>query len=100
MFDQPKQLLALPISISRIWVNGQYYNKGFWQGAYVFDVSLKHGFTLEGNITHQNVAGQLEGGFEVRRILYIENVLYTISCKNMKMNSLEDLSEIKEVELA
>jgi len=32
-------------------------------------------------------------------VLYIENALYTISDKKIKMNSLEDLTEIKEIQL-
>lgn len=31
--------------------------------------------------------------------LYIENALYTVSDKKIKMNSLEDLTEIKEIQL-
>jgi inhibitor of cysteine peptidase len=101
LFDKSKQLLALPVSISWIWVNGEkeYYSKGFWQGAYVFNISLEQGFTLKGNITHQNGADQFESGLQVKRILYIDNVLYTISDKKIKMNSLENLNEINEVEL-
>jgi inhibitor of cysteine peptidase len=101
LFDKPKQLLALPVSTSWIWVNGEkeYYSKGFWQGAYVFNVSLEQGFTLKGNITHQNGADQFESGLQVKRILYIDNVLYTISDKKIKINSLENLDEIKKVVL-
>ncbi len=99
LFDKPKQLLALPVSTSRVWVDGRPYIEGFWQGAIIFDVSLEHGFTLRGNITHQNSADQLESGFEVKRILYIENVLYTISDKKIKMNHLETLQEINELEI-
>ncbi|MDH5391404.1 MAG: beta-propeller domain-containing protein, partial [Candidatus Bathyarchaeota archaeon] len=94
-------LLALPVSISWIWVNGEkeYYSKGFWQGAYVFNISLEQGFRLKGNITHQNHADQFESGLQVKRILYIDNVLYTISDKKIKMNNLENLNEINEIEL-
>jgi inhibitor of cysteine peptidase len=99
LFDKSKQLLALPVSISWIVKGDEYYTKGFWQGAYVFNISLEQGFTLKGNITHQNGADQFESDLEVKRILYIENVLYTISDKKIKMNNLENLGEINEVEL-
>jgi hypothetical protein len=87
LFDKPKQLLALPVSIS------------MHACAYVFNISLEQGFRLKGNITHQNHADQFESGLQVKRILYIDNVLYTISDKKIKMNSLENLGEINEVEL-
>ncbi|MFQ5836690.1 MAG: hypothetical protein ACE5HG_02440 [Candidatus Bathyarchaeia archaeon] len=35
----------------------------------------------------------------MKRSLYIDNVLYTISDKKIKMNSLEDLEQINEIEL-
>jgi len=35
----------------------------------------------------------------VKRTLYIENVLYTISDGNIKMTHLESLAEIMQIEL-
>jgi len=101
LFDKPKQLLALPVSTNWIWMNGEkeYYHKGFWQGAYVFNISLEQGFKLKGNITHQNGADQFESSLQVKRILYIDNVLYTLSEKKIEINSLDNLSEIKEIVL-
>jgi len=97
LFDRSKQLLALPVSISWFDVISNEY-KGFWQGAYVFNLSLEQGFVLKGNITHQSDA-QFESNIEVKRILYIENVLYTVSDEKIKMNELEDLSFINEIDL-
>ena len=100
LFDKPKQLLALPVSINSFLIRDEYYAKGFWQGAYIFDVSLDLGFTLEGNVTHQNFTDQFESGLEVKRILYIDNVLYTISEKKVKMNDLESLEPLNEIKLS
>ncbi len=100
LFDKTKQLLALPVSINWFAIRDEYYTKGFWQGAYVFDISLDLGFTLEGNVTHQNVADQFESGLEVKRLLYIDNVLYTISEKKVKLNDLESLEPLNEIELS
>jgi len=97
LFDKTKQLLALPVSVN-------YYQTlvpgTFWQGAYIFDVSLDQGFTLEGNITHRNLLDQFDGGLEVRRMLYIANVLYTISDKLVKMNDMDSLDFIDQVKLS
>jgi len=38
--------------------------------------------------------------YEVKRALYIENILYTISDKIVMMNNLEDLDEINVIELS
>jgi len=98
LFDKSKQLLALPVSTSMFWMREE--NRGYWQGAYIFDISLEQGFTLEGEITHQNVADQFEYGLEVKRILYIDNVLYTISDNKVKMNDLESLEPLNEINLS
>lgn len=94
LFDKSKQLLVLPVSL-----NG-YYAKHYWQGAYVFNITLSDGFVLKGNVTHQesDVNGW-DSNYLVKRVLYIENTLYTVSNKKIKMNNLENLQEINEVKL-
>jgi uncharacterized secreted protein with C-terminal beta-propeller domain len=113
LFDKSKQLLVLPILLAEIdedkypegvppFIHGDFV----WQGAYVFDISLENGLVLRGRITHfeNNVdflksSYRFSSAYSVKRALYIENVLYTISDKKVKMNSLEDLTEINEIEL-
>jgi uncharacterized secreted protein with C-terminal beta-propeller domain len=102
LFDKSKQLLALPISINEAtWLDDTYYNKGYWQGEYVFKTSLTNGFELKGNVTHQETnVEQWNSSYWVKRALYIDDVLYTVSDKMVKMNSLVDLSLLKEVLLS
>jgi len=102
LFDKSKQLLAFPVSINRIEVEGdQYYAKGFWQGAYVFDISLSNGFVLKGKVTHLEYDADLwDSRYSVRRELYIDNVFYTVSDMKVKMNSLEDFKLIGDITLS
>lgn len=97
LFDKAKQLLAIPVSTTiYAWINGTYGKS--WQGEYVFNIDLTSGFTLRGNITHQDNSGQqYDGSYWIKRALYIDDVLYTVSDKMVKMNSLIDLSLLKEV---
>jgi len=99
--DKSKQLLVLPVSINWIEIiGGGYYYKGSWQGAYVFNITLSGGFVLRGNVTHrENDANQWDSGYWVKRALYIDDVLYTVSEKKIKANDLEDLAFIKEIGL-
>jgi uncharacterized secreted protein with C-terminal beta-propeller domain len=93
LFDKSKDLLAIPVSI---YYNGDKYWQ--WQGLYVFNITLSRGIVLRGNITHQEDGGiYWDSTYWVKRALYIENALYTVSDKKIKMNSLEDLTEIKEI---
>ena len=101
LFDGSKQLLALPVSIWWTHVeNNTYYVENCWQGAYVFDVSLEQGFTLRGSITHANTTDPYDFGFEVKRILYIGRVLYTVSDKTIQMHDLDTLEFVNELKLS
>ncbi len=57
------------------------------------------GFVLRGNITHEedNVNGWYNSQW-VKRAVHIEDILYTVSDK-IKMNSLQGLTLLKEIEL-
>ena len=139
LFSQSKNLLALPVSSPNNY--GQYY--GYWQGAYVFNVSLDQGIVLKGTIEHPapNTApaggqmmiyggsGSASGGASggggiisapstmptngpmipapasgqqygyVQRILYIDDVLYTVSDSLVKLNDINSLAELKAINL-
>jgi len=113
LFDRARNLLVMPILEARVDVS-EYpegvpswaYGEPVWQGAYVFNVSLDQGIQIKGRITHTENLGDTEkdyyyfySPFAVERSLYIDDVLYTISETKIKMNSLENLDYINEVQL-
>ena len=107
LFDKSKNLLVIPIQVSEI--DETKYPEGVpsyvsgtpvWQGAYVFNITLTDGLVLRGSITHlENGINIGDDSLWVNRALYIENVLYTVSNKKIKMNNLEDLALLNEIEL-
>jgi len=113
LFDKSKNLMVIPVMEAKVDVTKYSeaelvwaYGEPVWQGAYVFHVSPDTGIGLDGRITHIENLGDLEQGyyyyyspFSVERSLYIGDVLYTISQAKIKMNSLENLDYINEVEL-
>jgi len=113
LFDKSRNLLVMPILVAEVDVS-EYpegvpswaYGEPVWQGAYVFDISLDEGLQVKGTITHIENFADVEQGyyyfyspFSVQRSLYIDDVLYTVSEAKIKMNSLENLDYINEVEL-
>jgi len=106
LFDKQKALLVIPISKTNYGVvdpSGRELDMqgGFWQGAYVFKLTLT-GFELKGGITHQeNTSQQYYSDYNqnVNRALYIGNTLYTVSNAKVKFNSLDTLALIAEVNL-
>ena len=113
LFDREKNLLVIPVSLAEInitYYENQYttvpdwaYGDIVWKGAYVFNVDLTDGIVLKGRITHTNETideiNYYNYPYQIRRSLYIDNVLYTISGKMIKMNDLDDLSEINRIDL-
>ncbi len=87
LFDKSKDLLVIPVIT--------YYE----QGAYVFNITIQDGIGLRGRITHDDLGYYYYWGpYYVKRALYIDNVLYTISDKKVMMHNLETLVEIKQIE--
>ncbi len=106
LFDRSRNLLVFPVMVAEIdetkypgEVPPNAHGDPVWQGTYVFDISLEEGFVLKGGVTHLEDDTDLwASNCWVKRSLYINNALYTISDKKIKINSLENLAEINEVE--
>ena len=122
LYDKEKNLLVIPIQLAEIseeqkqayenseqqkW--GPLYGEFTFQGAYVYNLSLENGFELQGRITHLDAENDSlkksgyyynGGGTEIKRSLFIGEVLYTISNNKILVNSLSDLSLIKELVMA
>ena len=113
LFDKDKNLLAFPVRVMVVEGNHttpdgtmpQYGNFAF-QGAYVYNLDLTGGFSLKGKITHLSEEDYLKAGNywydsdkNVARILYIDDDLYTLSNSYIVANRLDDLQEIKRLEI-
>jgi len=113
LFDRSRNLLVIPVLVAEIdeekypdGIPPNAYGDYVWQGAHVFNISMDEGLALRGRITHlENDDEVMKSGYyfsspySVKRSLYIDDVLYTISDKKIKMNNLENLGAINEVEL-
>jgi len=95
LFSKEKNLLSFPVQ----------YNRGvndYYQGASVYKVDLKTGFTLRGNITHGDIKAvkndsNLKWQSQIDRELYIGDNLYTISNLAIKANNLQTLNEVSQL---
>ncbi|VVB60249.1 Beta propeller domain protein [uncultured archaeon] len=121
LFDREKELLIIPVSLYEISQeikdryaasNGTEELSGefTFQGAYVYRLSLENGFEYKGRITHQTVEEIQQqtndyywywgsSSTDITRTLFIGDVIYTISDSMVKMNNLEDLSDIASIDL-
>jgi inhibitor of cysteine peptidase len=107
LFDRSKGVLSIPVSIypnygePMPFEDGRYVEPKVWRGFYVFAVDPEDGFTLKGEIEHSDDAGNYYiYGSAGSRSLYIGDVLYTVTLNNViKMNDLQTLEEINELEI-
>ncbi len=103
LFDKNKNLLVIPIR--EVKEENRYdrnLGQRVWQGAYVFNVTT-NGFKLRGTVTHVDYYEEeyyyWNSPYAVRRALYMDDVLYTISARKILMNDLEDISMVNSIDL-
>ncbi len=104
LFDRKRNLLVIPVRE----VTGRfrdpkygYYRNSLTQGAYVFGID-PNGISLRGKVIHEEDASDRwywNSPDAVRRSLYMDDVLYTVSAKTLKMNEIDGLDEIDEISL-
>jgi uncharacterized secreted protein with C-terminal beta-propeller domain len=119
LFDKSKKLLVIPVNLAEIdktvvAPGPSAYGTMVWQGVYVFRLTVNEGFVLEGTVTqiekrtivtangnviHDTDDIWLNSNYWINRALYIGNTLYTVSNAQVKLNSLDTLAFIAEVNL-
>jgi inhibitor of cysteine peptidase len=108
LFDKSQDLLVIPVLEAKVdqsqyppgQVPASAYGQPVWQGAYVFNITLNNGLVLKGKISHiENGIDLWNNDYQVQRSLYIENVLYTVSNAEVKLNNLETLAFITEIKV-
>ncbi len=106
LFDKERELLVLPIreivDTSSFDPRRGYVRQRYWQGAYVFTLN-EDGFEERGKISHaSNEYGDhywYSSPSAVRRSLYMDDTLYTVSQTEIHAHDLDDLEKISEVDL-
>lgn len=104
LFSRERNLLAFPVTVMQASKGTSNvmpeYGRFEFQGAYVYQVDLKHGFQLKTRISHLTDEDYQKAGHywynsnrNVERILYINNGLYTLSKGRVRVH---DLSTFKE----
>ncbi|MBI5332147.1 MAG: beta-propeller domain-containing protein [Candidatus Aenigmarchaeota archaeon] len=99
LFSREKNLMVMPVIVYE--KDGRDWPEFSWQGVYVFNIN-ENGFELKGKITHDTrVKNETywygDYQYQIRRSLYMNDILYTISMKAVRANSLTDLSEINNI---
>ncbi|WP_102275414.1 beta-propeller domain-containing protein [Cytobacillus massiliigabonensis] len=83
LFDKKKNIFSFPITV---YENGKAKNEMDWnstftfQGAYVYNIDLKKGFSLKAKMTHHNQNSIYEEWENsIQRVLYIGDAFYALS---------------------
>jgi hypothetical protein len=114
LFNKDKGLLAFPVTLMKVPKQNDAaagksnpipaYGQFAYQGAYIYNLDLIHGFTLKGTLTHLTPEQQRNAGgnwynsdSNISRILYIGSTLYTLSNSEIKANDLNTLQPISSL---
>jgi uncharacterized secreted protein with C-terminal beta-propeller domain len=108
LFNRERELLVIPITLAEIKgekTRDNQHGDFVFQGAFVYNINLEDGFDLRGRVTHydddevfKKSGFYFRGDAAIRRSLYIEDVLYTLSNTRLQLNDLDDLDRLKVLE--
>ncbi|MDO8649295.1 MAG: beta-propeller domain-containing protein [Candidatus Peregrinibacteria bacterium] len=106
LFEKDRDLLAFPITVAEIPASqktgndGSAYGSPVFQGAYVYELTLKDGFQKKGEITHYDEENNLKSGDvslgygrDIERIVRVGDSLLTISQGAVASHSEETVTE-------
>ncbi len=96
LFSKEKNILSFPIYASNYDKN-TYKHTFETQAAFVFSIDEDYKFNLRGNISHLDSEDDYMD--HIRRILYIDDSLYTISDNMIKISDFDTLENIKDLQL-
>lgn len=112
LFSKEKNLLAFPVTVMETSNNSNIssmpeYGKFTFQGAYVYNIDLEKGMTLKGKISHITDEDYMKSGDywynesnkNVQRVLYIGDVLYTISNNKLMANDIKSINKLGEIQI-
>ncbi len=108
LFDREKELFVIPVSeVKRDEDTDDIVDS--LQGAYIYNLNTENGFEYRGKISHEDnekssnryrYYDYYSSFSQIKRSLFIEDTLYTISDSMIKINDLRDLSELKTIDLS
>ena len=92
LFDKRNGILSIPIEESTRINTSSGTEYEYWYGFYVFKLDTENGFDLMDTIKHYDNPDEINTYLQPRSF-YIDDVLYTVSSKAIKMNDLGNLSD-------
>jgi len=100
LFDKKKKLFAFPINVYQSVEGDNFDSKFEFQGAYIYNIDLKDGFTLKSKISHMKGKTLYEEWEnEIQRLLYVDNTLYVLSNSKISAHSLKNYELVGELSL-
>ena len=108
LFSKDKNLLAFPVKVCEVTDKNRKawtYGDMTFSGAYVYELTLENGFNLKAKLTNLTESDWKKIGYyyygekEIDRLLYIDDVLYTISDYGYGAYSLENFNKLGELKI-
>jgi inhibitor of cysteine peptidase len=111
LFDRKRELLAFPVSEAKVegdmvdpYAGIPNYGRIIFDGVYVYKLNLDEGFALKGKVTHYTTEDYLKSGLyqisygkQIRRMLFINDVLYGVSDSGVTAYDIESMALLNSV---
>ena len=106
LFSKERNLLAIPVNNYSEEETDEYsrkINDYIAEGYFVYNLDLESGFNLKGIINHEKLTRNnyyyYYGDSKLLRGVYIDDNLYSVSESYLKVNKIEDLTEISSLRI-
>ncbi len=104
LFSKEKNILGFPVQLYEKKAGSpSSYGTLTYNGYYVFNIDVNKGFSVRGRVTHlsgtQDPNYGWDSGLNIKRGVFVDDTLYTISDNLVKANSLKDFKLIQQVKL-
>jgi len=106
-YFNPKKLLAIPMIVCEGGSGGQYGDEMTFNGLMVYNVTIEKGFDYLGGVSHKDENSSIncsnwwtESNSLVKRSIFMDDYVFSITNDEIKINSLENLGiDIKTIGL-
>lgn len=92
MFNLNKGLMAFPLTRT-----GDNYKTDF-VGAYVYNITANN-FSLKTKLSHMNLTDGYDYGYEIKRVIYIGDYLYSFSDNEMQVHKISNNTKVSDLNI-
>lgn len=98
MYNAEKNYFGFPISISKQREGKEYwYTDTVFEGGYVYEITKDFKIKFKGQTEHRNPGQKNDDRYQIDRLVYVGDYIYSISWSQISSNRASDMKEIQKI---